>query len=53
LPKSAEYAILNRRLPLSLKCRNTFNAKELTNLNCPLPGRTATPKTRTTTLKWQ
>ncbi|MDR0505961.1 MAG: TonB-dependent receptor [Dysgonamonadaceae bacterium] len=48
----AEYAVLDRRLLLSLECHNLLNAKELTNLNYPLAGRTIQAKIRVTTLKW-
>jgi outer membrane cobalamin receptor len=48
----AEYAILNRRVLFSIECHNLFNAKELTNLNYPLAGRTVQAKVRFTTLKW-
>jgi hypothetical protein len=48
----AEYAILNRRVLFSLECHNILNAKELTNLNYPLAGRTVQAKVRLTTLKW-
>jgi hypothetical protein len=48
----AEYAILDRRVLFSLECHNIFDAKELTNLNYPLAGRTIQAKVRFTTLKW-
>jgi outer membrane receptor protein involved in Fe transport len=48
----AEYSIHNRRILLSLECHNIFNARELTNLNYPLAGRTIQAKIRITTLKW-
>jgi outer membrane cobalamin receptor len=48
----AEYAILDRRVLFSIECHNLFNAKELTNLNYPLAGRTVQAKVRLTTLKW-
>jgi outer membrane cobalamin receptor len=48
----AEYAILDRRVLFSLECHNLFNAKEMTNLNYPLAGRTVQAKVRITTLKW-
>ncbi|MDR2533323.1 MAG: hypothetical protein LBC81_00845, partial [Tannerellaceae bacterium] len=48
----AEYALLDRRILLSLECHNIFNAKELTNLNYPLAGRTLQVKARITTMKW-
>jgi outer membrane receptor protein involved in Fe transport len=48
----AEYALFGRRLLFSLECHNLFNAKELTNLNYPLAGRTVQAKVRITTLKW-
>ncbi|MDL2256921.1 TonB-dependent receptor [Bacteroidales bacterium OttesenSCG-928-I14] len=47
-----EYSILNRRLLFSLECHNIFNAKELTNFNYPLAGRTFQAKVRITTLDW-
>jgi outer membrane cobalamin receptor len=47
-----EYAILDRRVLLSLECHNIFNSSELTNLNYPLAGRTLQAKIRITTMKW-
>jgi outer membrane receptor protein involved in Fe transport len=47
-----EYSILDRRILCGLECHNLFGAKELTNFNYPLPGRTIMAKLRITTMKW-